>query len=83
MGLFFRLLDRWRENEARADRRAGEVVAMLYNVNRDAKKDPKGRDWTTWFPQTAEQEKAQQSDDEMFKAMKMFAMMQNARTAKA
>ena len=81
MGLLSRLVDRWKDEKARADHRAGEVVAMLHNINRDPKKDPKGKDWTYWFPQdpTAEQ----QADDEMFRAMKMFALMQNARTAKA
>ena len=81
MGLLSRLVDRWRDGQARADHRAGEVVAMLYNINRDTKQDPKGKDWTHWFPQdpTAEQ----QADDEMFHAMKMFALMQNARHAKA
>lgn len=80
MGLLFRLVDRWKDQNARGDRRAGEVVAMLYNINRPAS-DKVGKDWRFWFPQGEAQE--EQSDEEMFRAMKMFALMQNARTAKA
>ncbi len=36
--------------ERAADRRAGEIVAMLYNANRDSKKDPKGATWLDFYP---------------------------------
>ena len=82
--LFFHLLDRWKDEQARRDRRAGEVVAMLYNVNRDSKKDPKGKDWMTWFPQDAvATEKEPQTDEQMLESMRMWAAMINNRPVRA
>jgi hypothetical protein len=57
---------------AREDRRAGEVVAMLYNINRDRKKDPKGWTWLTVFPEHQPPVK-HQSEDEMFANMMQWA----------
>jgi hypothetical protein len=46
----FRLLqDRWYEHERRQDRRAGEMVAAIYNVNRDPKKSDIFK-WDEFFP---------------------------------
>lgn len=53
------------------DRRAGEVVAMLYNLNRDDTKDPVGWDWTDVFPEWGEPVRLQ-SEDEMFNAMQAW-----------
>lgn len=78
--LFEELSDRWKAAQARADRRAGEVVAMLYNINRDRKADPRGKAWDDWFPQ--EDRSEPQTDDQMFAAMKMLALMQRARLAR-
>ncbi len=64
MRQYVKLLERYKEGLARADRRAGEVVAMLYNVNRDGQKDPKGRDWTDFFPEHKPPKKVM-TDEEM------------------
>lgn len=45
---------------------------MLYNVNRDTKKDPKGRDWDDFFPEPRARAPVM-SDDQMFIAMQMWA----------
>lgn len=42
---------------------------MLYNVNRDTEKDPTGARWDDFFPQAVRE----QSDDQMFDAMMMWA----------
>lgn len=54
----------------REDRRAGEIIAILYNINRDSRKDPKGLDWQDVFPEWREERI--QSEDEMFEAMQMW-----------
>lgn len=55
-----------------ADRRAGEVVAMLYNANRDTKKDPEGATWLSFFPEHRAEPVAQ-TDEEMLAAMTLWA----------
>ena len=54
---------------------------MLYNINRDRKADPRGKAWGDWFPQE-DQRREPQTDDQMFAAMKMLALMQRARLAR-
>lgn len=54
----------------RADRRAGEVVAILYNLNRDTDKDPQGIQWQDVFPEWKEEKV--QSDEEIFEAMQLW-----------
>lgn len=58
---------------------------MLYNANRDSKKDPEGKGWDDFYPQHKKGRRAaqEQGDDEMFMAMQMWAMMANRRSAKA
>jgi len=52
------------------------VVAMIYNVNRDAKKDPEGWTWLDVFPE--HREEREQTVDQMFDAMMMFARRRGA-----
>lgn len=66
---FSLLLDRQQERTKREDRRAGEVVALLYNVNRSDKADP--IDWRDVFPEWKEQ--TEETEDEMLRAMEMWA----------
>ena len=68
--LFLKLAERHRERTRREDRRAGEIIAILYNINRDSQKDPKGLDWQDVFPEWKEEEP--QSEDEMFEAMQLW-----------
>lgn len=65
------LTDRHFEHERRQDRRAGEIVAMLYNAHRDQKKDVKGATWLDFFPE--DKEETVQTDEQMLEAMKMWA----------
>lgn len=65
------LAERHQERVKREDRRAGEIVAMLYNANRDSEKDPSGLDWRDFFPEWKEKS-TEQTEEEMFKAMLMF-----------
>lgn len=67
---FALLCDRHRMQERRADRRAGELLAMLYNINRDRTKDPSGADWLDFFPEW--DEAAVQSDEQMYEAMLLW-----------
>jgi hypothetical protein len=60
----------------REDQRAGEVVAMLYNINRDGKKDPKGMTWLDVFPENAAPKP--QTEEQMLDAMMLWAAMQPA-----
>jgi hypothetical protein len=67
----FRLLqDRWYEHERRQDRRAGEMVAAIYNVNRDPKKSDIFK-WDEFFPGRSVARR-QQTDEEMLMAMQMW-----------
>lgn len=69
--LFSFLLKRHEQGIKRADRRAGGVIAALYNLNsRTEESDPVQEWWdyfTEWKP-----EPESQTDDEMFQAMMAF-----------
>ena len=71
---FSYLVERFREENKREDRRAGEVVSILYNINRDTEKDPKGLDWTAVFPEWKEEQREQeeQTDEQMYATMMML-----------
>lgn len=66
------LTDRYNERRKQEDRRAGGIIAMLYNINRDSTKDPEGLDWddffTEWKPPQPEQ-----TEEEMFNTMMLLA----------
>lgn len=49
--LFSSLLKRHREAQRMANRRAGEVAAAIYSVNRDVRRNPKGFTWLDIFPE--------------------------------
>lgn len=53
------------------DRRTGEVVAMLYNINRDPDKDPRGMTWIDVFPHWKTE--AEQSEEDMLETMLILA----------
>lgn len=61
------------------DRRAGEIVAMLYNINRDVKKDPKGKTWLDIFPDPEAPKVAprEQTGAEILESMRMWATLIN------
>lgn len=66
------LVERHKDRMKRADRRAGEIVAILYNLNRDAKEDPRGIDWQDVFPEWKEVPE-EQTEEEMLEIVKAFA----------
>lgn len=66
------LIDRRKAQIQIEDRRAGTIVAMMYNLKRDAKKDPKGWTWQDVFPEHKEAPRAQ-TDEEMLNAMMIWA----------
>lgn len=68
---FSLLVERYRDRVKREDRRAGEVVAILYNINRDSKTDPKGLDWQDVFPEWKEVAR-EQTEEEMLEMMLEF-----------
>lgn len=72
------LVERYQERLKREDHRAGEIIAMIYNANRDTDEDKKGQSWVTWFPQWKE-EPEEQTEDEMFALMQMFTAKVNER----
>lgn len=55
------------------DRRAGEIVAILWNVNRDSKKTPDPVTWLDVFPEHREAPR-EQTDEEMLMAMRLWAL---------
>lgn len=65
------LVGRYREAQKRQDRRAGGVIAMLYNINRDSDKDPKGLDWEDFFSEW--QETTEQTEEEQLQVMQLWA----------
>lgn len=65
------MVERYRDREKRADRRAGGVIAMLYNINRDSKTDPNGLDWMDFFTEWKE-EPEEQTEEQMFMTMMML-----------
>jgi hypothetical protein len=74
--LLFRLLERRGElerlNTIRADRRAGEVTALIANVHRDTKKQRDPFSWLDFFPEHRPKPKAQTAD-EMAVAMRRWS----------
>lgn len=70
------LLDRYELQIKREDHRIGEVIAMLYNTNRDSEKDPNGLRWTDFFPVWKE-EPEEQTDDDMFALMQLVTTKLN------
>lgn len=75
--LFNTLCRQFAQRERRADRRSGEIVAMLYNLKRDSNLDPQGMSWEDIYPDGTEQES--QTDEEMFLAMQAFAKRSKGR----
>lgn len=69
---FAALLDRDEERRRAADRRVGKVVAVVYNANRDVKKDPHGKAWEDFFPEWKAPAPVQ-TDDQMYETMMMWA----------
>jgi hypothetical protein len=63
-------VERYQRQQKQEDRRAGGVIAMLYNVNRDPDKDPKGLDWFDFFPEW--REAREQTEEELFEMMMLF-----------
>lgn len=66
LGLFWRLLDRANLERRAADRRSGEIAAMIFNAYR--KEGVEGWDWTNVFPEWRE-ERREMTDEEMFQNM--------------
>lgn len=64
------MVERFRERNKREDRRSGEIVALLFNVNRDSEKSPQGINWMDVFPEWKEPE-PEQTEEEMLKTMMM------------
>lgn len=73
------LIEREREQRRRADRRAGEAVAILYNVNRDTKKDPDGKTWVDVFPEWKEE--PVQTEDQMFASAMLWTQLSQRKRA--
>lgn len=72
------LVERFEEKEKREDHRAGEIIAMIYNAHRDSDVDRKGLSWDAWFPQW-KQQPDEQTEEDMFEMMQMFATKVNER----
>lgn len=72
LDLFVRLVEAGREREKRADRRSGEIVAMLANVNRDAKKQPEPWTWLDIYPEW-KPARREQTEEGMLAAMMMWS----------
>lgn len=70
--LFSHLVERHNEKVKREDRRAGEIVAILYNANRNVEKDPAGIEWQDVFTEWKEPER-EQSEEEMLANMRLWA----------
>lgn len=66
------LVKRYQRHREEADRRSGEIVAMLYNANRDSEKDPNGLEWRDFFPEW-KPEPQEQTEEEMFQTMMLLA----------
>ena len=66
------MVERHNQKVKREDRRAGEIIAILFNINRDAEKMPNGIDWQDVFPEWKE-ERPEQTEEEMFLVMAGFA----------
>lgn len=70
------LVERHREMQKRADRRAGGVIAALYNVHTRTEETDPIRDWWDFFPEWKE-EPEEQTEEEMLAVMQMFATKSN------
>lgn len=55
-----------------ADFRAGMLMALFFNANRNQEAHPHGKEWTDFFPQW-EEEPEEQTEDQMLDAMMMWA----------
>lgn len=73
---FSYLVERFEDKEKREDHRAGEIIAMIYNANRDTEVDRKGLSWDAWFPQWSP-EPDEQTEEEMFEMMQQFTAKVN------
>lgn len=65
------MVERYRERNKREDRRAGEIVAMFFNANRNTQEQPNPIGWQEIFPEWKEPE-PEQTDEEMFRTMAML-----------
>ena len=69
--MFGKMVERFRERNKREDRRAGEIVALLFNTNRDTEKMPEGLTWQDVFPEWKE-EQEEQTDEQMLATMMLL-----------
>lgn len=69
---FFLLLKRHERRVKSEDRRAGMILAMIYNSERDREIDPAGKDWDDFFTEW-KAEPEEQTEEEMFAVMQGFA----------
>lgn len=67
------MVERYRERVKREDRRAGEMIAMFYNANRDTDKDPNGIEWQDLFPEWKEYR--EQTEEELAEAMRAWGKL--------
>lgn len=70
------LVERYRERLRREDRRAGEIIAILFNINRDSKAMPDGIEWQDVFPEWKEKPK-HQTEEQMLATLKLWAIATN------
>lgn len=68
---FSLLVERYTERVKREDRRAGGIIAMLYNINRDSEKDPDGLEW--WDFYTEWKEETEQTEEQQLHVMRLWA----------
>lgn len=67
---------RYERKVKQEDRRAGGVIAALYNIHtRESETDPV-KDWQDYFPEWREEQR-EQTEDEMFELMQLFAAKNN------
>lgn len=63
------LVERFRESQKREDRRAGGIIAMLFNINRG--ENTEGLDWYDFFPE--HKEETEQTEEVMLEHMKLWS----------
>lgn len=68
------MVERYREREKRADRRAGGVMAALYNLQTRAQETDPILDWDDFFTEWKGPPK-EQTEEEMYEKMLQFAAM--------
>jgi len=70
-------------DEVRADYRSAQIVQMLYNINRDSKKDPNGRPLSDFLLQfddpESPEEKQIRLDKELANKMRVFELIARAK----